>query len=218
QSFRAYIFNDSRGKQAYYSPDGKPVEKMFMKMPLKLGYLTSHFSWNRFHPILKRYRAHTGVDYASNYGAPILATADGVVTFAGWLGGYGKLVQVRHANGYTTFYGHASKLLVRPGQQVSQGSIIARVGSTGHSTGPHVHYEIRNRGKVINPESFNTVKGKPIQKDKRAQFLARASNYNNLIKFHDPNAAKEEEEIKRPALFTRLLVKSFKVLKKVLWV
>ncbi|MFH1428933.1 MAG: M23 family metallopeptidase, partial [Candidatus Margulisiibacteriota bacterium] len=121
QSFRAYMFTDGRGKQAYYSPDGKPVEKMFMKMPLKMGYLTSHFSWNRFHPILKRYRPHTGVDYASNYGAPILATADGVVTFTGWLGGYGKLVQVRHANGYTTFYGHASKILVRRGQQVSQG-------------------------------------------------------------------------------------------------
>ncbi|MFC1477839.1 M23 family metallopeptidase [Candidatus Margulisiibacteriota bacterium] len=216
-SYRAYMFTDHRGKQAYYSPDGKPVEKMFMKMPLKIGYLTSRFSWRRFHPILKRYRAHTGVDYASNYGAPILATADGVVTFAGWLGGYGKLVKVRHNNGYTTYYGHASRITVRRGQRVSQGSTIARVGSTGHSTGPHVHYEIRNRNRIVNPESFNTVKGKPIQKGKKPQFLARVNNYNNLISFHDPDA-KEEKEPESPALLTRLIAKSFKVLKKVLWV
>jgi len=218
KSYRAYQFYDHRGRKAYYSENGKPLEKMFLKMPLKFGYLSSRFSWRRYHPILKRYRAHTGTDYASRYGAPILSTADGVVIFAGWLGGYGKLVKVRHANRYVTYYGHASRLLVRKGQRVRQGQVIARVGSTGRSTGPHVHYEIRANEKIVNPERFNTVKGRPLTQKALSQFKVRMNNVNNLISYPPVYEEQEPQPVTGWMKLQSMIGKGFSFLRKVLWV
>jgi murein DD-endopeptidase MepM/ murein hydrolase activator NlpD len=103
-------------------------------------------------------------------GTPIMATANGRVTFAGWKGGYGKLIIVKHPNGYQTYYGHCSRLLKKPGQLVEQGEVIARVGSTGLSTGPHVHYEVRVNGKPINPINVKKSRGKPLNPERLAQF------------------------------------------------
>ena len=161
KTFSAFLFNDGIYEN-YYDENGKPMKKMFLRVPIKSGHITSSFSLRRFHPILKKYKRHTGIDYGSRTGTPIFATANGKVKFSGWIGGYGKLVIVVHPNGYETYYGHCSKLLVKPGKYVSQGEVIAKVGSTGHATGPHVHYEVRINRKPINPNSLKSSPGKPL--------------------------------------------------------
>jgi len=119
-------------------------------MPVAARGLTSGFGI-RQHPILGTLRAHNGVDLAATYGSPIVATANGVVGTAGWSGGYGLLVSLDHGSGLQTRYGHMSRVNVAPGQQVHKGDVIGYVGSTGMSTGPHLHYEIRINGQAINP-------------------------------------------------------------------
>jgi hypothetical protein len=168
--FQAVYFAPGNGRRGYYDLAGKPTEKMFLKSPLKFtGRITSLFGPRR-DPITHRHGHHTGVDFASYYGAPIVATADGRIAFAGWRGGYGRLLIVRHNNGYSTYYGHCSRLLARPGQPVAQGQTIALVGSTGHSTGPHCHYEIRVQSRATNPLAFNLPKRKPLKGEELAAF------------------------------------------------
>ncbi len=121
--------------------------------PVRSGYITSNYGM-RVHPIRRRVHFHTGVDFAAPYGAPVQAVADGVVTFSGWRGGYGKLVEIRHANGYSTRYGHNSNIDVAEGQQVRRGQTIAEVGATGTATGPHVHFEVLVNGEHTNPMAF----------------------------------------------------------------
>ncbi|MCD4741229.1 MAG: M23 family metallopeptidase [Desulfobacteraceae bacterium] len=161
KTFSAFLFNDGKYEN-YYDEKGRPVKKMFLRVPIKSGKITSSFSFRRFHPVLKKYRRHTGIDYGSRTGTPIFATANGKVRFSGWVGGYGKLVIVVHPNGYETYYGHCSKLLVKPGKFVSQGEVIAKVGSTGHATGPHVHYEVRINRKAVNPNTLKSSPGRPL--------------------------------------------------------
>jgi murein DD-endopeptidase MepM/ murein hydrolase activator NlpD len=164
KTFSAFLFNDGK-YDSYYDELGKPMRKMFLRVPIKSGHITSSFSLRRFHPVLKKYRRHTGIDYGSRTGTPIFATANGKVRFSGRMGGYGKLAIVVHPNGYETYYGHCSRLLVKPGQFVNQGEVIARVGSTGHATGPHVHYEVRINRKPVNPNLMKSSPGKPLAKE-----------------------------------------------------
>lgn len=119
-------------------------------MPVSARAMTSGFGM-RQHPILGTLRAHSGVDLAASYGSPIVATSDGVVNTANWAGGYGLLVALDHGGGLQTRYGHMSQLAVAPGQLVRKGEVIGYVGSTGRSTGPHLHYEIRVNGQAVNP-------------------------------------------------------------------
>ncbi|WP_166664670.1 M23 family metallopeptidase [Candidatus Thiosymbion oneisti] len=121
--------------------------------PVRSGYITSGFGY-RMHPILKKYHLHSGVDFAGKRGTPILATADGVVIFSGWESGYGRIVKIRHMNGLVTCYAHNQKNLVKKGDLVKKGQTIARLGSSGRSTGPHVHFEVRRYGKAINPMNY----------------------------------------------------------------
>ena len=161
-SFDAVYFEPQKDRPGYFALDGKPVEKMFLKTPLKFtSRITSYFGWRR-DPFTHRHDRHLGVDFAAYYGAPIVATSDGWITFTGWNGPYGRLVIVKHSNGYSTYYGHCSKILVRNGQKITQGQVIASVGSTGRSTGPHCHYEIRLRGSALNPLQFNQPKRNPL--------------------------------------------------------
>lgn len=157
KTYTAFRYNDGR-RVGFYDKNGSPLQKMFLRMPVKFGMMTSGFTFKRFHPVLKRSRRHDGIDYGARHGTPIHATADGYVTFSGWNGGYGKMVKLRHANGYSTGYAHCSNLLVRQGQYVKQGQTIAKIGSTGISTGPHVHYEVRVNNRAINPSSIKSTK------------------------------------------------------------
>ena len=118
------------------------------------GLLSSRFSGSRFHPILHKFTAHEGIDVHAQEGTPILAAADGVVKASGKNGGYGNRVVVDHGYGYSTLYGHASELLVKVGQRVSRGDVIAQVGSTGLATAPHLHYEVHVRGTPVNPMDY----------------------------------------------------------------
>lgn len=167
--FSAFYFENGR-EAGYYDENGVPLRKMFMRVPVKFGMCTSSFSARRFHPIAKKYKRHTGIDYSAAYGTPIFATASGSVEFAGWRGGYGKLVIIRHPNGYESYYGHCSRLLVKKGTYVKQGETIAEVGQTGDATGPHVHYEIRINGKPVNPGSLKTTKAPSLPSDQRLSF------------------------------------------------
>jgi murein DD-endopeptidase MepM/ murein hydrolase activator NlpD len=119
-------------------------------IPLASGRLTSRFGM-RFDPLAGGHRMHSGIDLAAAEGTPVTAPQDGVVSFSNWSGGYGLLVAVEHASGVQTRYGHLSRVTVRPGQQVRKGQVLGLVGSTGRSTGPHLHYEIRHRGRAIDP-------------------------------------------------------------------
>jgi murein DD-endopeptidase MepM/ murein hydrolase activator NlpD len=117
------------------------------------GEITSSFGW-RLHPILGYERFHTGIDFGADYGTTIYAADNGTILFAGWYGGYGNAVIIDHGNGITTLYGHSSELLVSEGQAVKRGEAIATVGSTGLSTGPHLHFEVRQNGEPIDPMGF----------------------------------------------------------------
>jgi murein DD-endopeptidase MepM/ murein hydrolase activator NlpD len=169
KTFSAFFFNDGQF-DGYYDETGQPLKKMFLRIPVKFGKMTSQYSIRRFHPVSKRYKAHTGIDYGAPTGTPIFATANGLVTFAGWKGGYGKLIIVKHPNGYQTYYGHCSRLLKKPGQLVEQGEVVARVGQTGVATGPHVHYEVRVNGTPMNPNKVKKSRGKPLDPDLMAAF------------------------------------------------
>ncbi len=169
KKFSAFYFDDGR-QAGYYDENGVPLRKMFLRVPVKFGLRTSSYSIRRFHPISKKYKRHTGIDYSAASGTPIFATAGGTVEFAGWRGGYGRIVVIRHPNGYKTYYAHCSRLLVKKGTYVEQGQTIARVGRTGQATGPHVHYEIRINGKPVNPNSIKSTKGDRLPSDQRARF------------------------------------------------
>jgi len=121
--------------------------------PIRSGYITSRFGY-RIHPILNKPHLHSGIDFAAKPGEPILATADGAVVFSGQKPGYGYVVEIRHMDGLETCYAHNRENLVEEGELVKKGQIIARLGSTGRSTGPHVHYEVRKHGKAVNPISY----------------------------------------------------------------
>lgn len=120
-------------------------------MPLRHIRITSHFAYRRWHPILKRYRPHHGTDFGARRGTPILAVNRGKVIFSGWMGGYGKVVKIKHSGGYVSLYAHQSRLRVKRGQYVKKGQIIGYVGNTGRSTGPHLHFGLMKNGRWINP-------------------------------------------------------------------
>ncbi|MGM0417545.1 MAG: peptidoglycan DD-metalloendopeptidase family protein, partial [Thermodesulfobacteriota bacterium] len=162
KTFSAFYFEDGKHGD-YYDAEGVPLRKMFLKVPVKFAVKTSSFSVRRFHPVLKKYKAHTGIDYGASRGTPIMATGDGKVIFSGWQGGYGKLVIIKHPNNYKTYYGHCSALTVKKGDYVSQGDQVAKVGETGRTTGPHVHYEVRINNKPVDPNTVKAAKGKPVQ-------------------------------------------------------
>ena len=151
----AVRYAPTEGEDAYYNASGRSLGRMFVLKPLGVNRITSHFNRQRFHPVLKKQRPHLGTDYGAPTGTLVWTTARGEVAYAGWKGGYGKLVEIVHPNGYRTRYAHLSKILVRKGQLVQQKEIIGKVGATGLATGPHLHYEIIKDGHHINPEHIN---------------------------------------------------------------
>lgn len=138
-------------KGDYYTPEGKGLTPALLPTPAPGAVITSHFSSYRIHPVFGVGRPHTGVDYAAPTGTPVQTIADGVVTFAGWQNGYGNAIEIQHGGKQTTFYAHLSSIGVRVGEKVEQGVEIGKIGSTGWSTGPHLHFETRNNGVAEDP-------------------------------------------------------------------
>ncbi len=155
-------FAPSGERTEFFYPDGMSVRALLMKTPVDGARQTSGFGF-RLHPILGYSRLHQGVDFASPSGTPIQAAGAGVVTFAGWHGGHGKTVKIQHQNGLQTLYGHMSAINVSVGQRVAQGQNIGAVGSTGLSTGPHLHYEIHLAGRPVNPNDAKLPTGRKLQ-------------------------------------------------------
>jgi len=163
-------FDDAAGRRDYYDAAGRSVKKMFLRAPLDFTRVTSGYSHARFHPVLGGYRPHLAVDYGAPTGTPVRAVADGIVTQAGWNGGYGFSIMLRHARGYETMYNHLSKVDVRRGDRVRQRQVIGRVGSTGLSTGPHLDYRVRKGGVFVNPLGEKFIPGSPVPAHRRETF------------------------------------------------
>lgn len=160
-------------ERAYYAPDGTSLERQFLRAPLKYRYISSRFTNRRYHPILRIYRPHHGIDYAAPTGTPISAVGDGVVIFKGWKGGYGRFVEIRHgSSGYVSEYGHMSRFMrgVGVGTHVRQGQIIGYVGSTGLSTGPHLHFGFERYGKWVNFLAIKPSSRRHLSKKEMARF------------------------------------------------
>jgi len=152
------------GREGFYDASGVSLRRAFLAAPVEFRRISSRFSTSRFHPILHTYRMHAGTDYAASAGTPVMAAGDGTVTHAGWSGGYGILVEIRHRNGITTRYGHLRALArgVAPGARLSQGETLGYVGSTGLATAAHLHYEFRVNGAPQDPRRVRIEEGPPI--------------------------------------------------------
>ena len=148
----AIQFINSKGDEGYFDENGKSVKSAFLKAPLQFKRISSYFTKKRFHPILKYYRAHEGIDYAAPIGTPVSAVGDGIVRKSQYSGGYGNLVIIKHSNGYETYYGHLSKYGkgIKKGVRVKQGQVIGYVGATGLATGPHLDFRIKKNGTFFN--------------------------------------------------------------------
>ena len=167
----AFYFEDDGGVRGFYDGQGRSLRRAFLRTPLEFRRISSRFG-GRYHPILKSWRSHQGTDYAAGYGTPVRATADGIVTKAGRDGGYGNLVEVRHVNGIRTRYGHLSGFArgIHVGARVKQRAWVGYVGSTGLSTGPHLHYEFLVNGRPTNPLRRDAGPVQQIPKGLRAAF------------------------------------------------
>lgn len=171
----------------FFNRKGESIIKTLLLTPVDGARISSGFSLNRRHPILGYTRAHKGIDFAAPIGTPIQASGDGAIVYAGWKGGYGKLVSIRHNSEYTTNYGHLSKIKsnVRIGTRVRQKDIIGYVGMTGIATGPHLHYEVKRNGKHINPKSVKTQAKKKMGREKMEKFQETISNVDHYL--HEAN-------------------------------
>lgn len=163
----------------YFDPKGRSAKSMLMKTPIDGARITSRYGM-RLHPILGYSRMHQGIDFGAPMGTPVMAAGSGTVVGAGWKGGYGKYVLVRHGSGYETAYGHLSRITVKKGAHVRQGQTIAFVGMTGTATGPHLHYEIRINHAQVNPLRVKVATGRQLQGKELKTFLAARASTDQL--------------------------------------
>ena len=173
--------HEGRDGAGYYDAEGRPLRRAFLRSPLRFTRISSRFSRSRLHPVLHVRRPHLGVDYAAPRGTLVSATGDGRVIAAGWDGGYGRAVRIRHANGYETLYGHLSRIEVRRGQRVSQGARIGTVGSTGLATGPHLDYRMRRDGRFVDPLRLRSAPAAPVPAGERAAFDDAVRRWSALL-------------------------------------
>lgn len=177
RTYEAVRYQGADGATRYYTPDGRSMEKAFLRAPLEFTRVSSVFSAARFHPILNRIRAHQGTDYAAPIGTPVHAAGAGHISFRGWAGGYGNEVQIDHGGGIVTLYGHLSRFAPQThlGAHVAQGDTIAYVGMTGLATGPHLHYEYRINGRFQDPQKVKLSDATPIDATLRPAFLQQSA-------------------------------------------
>ena len=170
QSNTLYFF-DKKGDEGHYDLNGKSAKKALMKTPINGARLSSPYGMRK-HPIDGFNKMHRGTDFAAPMGTPIMASGDGIITKASWCGGGGNCVKIKHNSSYSTVYAHMSKfsILAKIGNRVKQGQIIGYVGSTGKSTGPHLHYEVIFNGKKINSQTLKLPSGKILKGNLREEF------------------------------------------------
>jgi murein DD-endopeptidase MepM/ murein hydrolase activator NlpD len=175
---QAVLYRSPGGRKGHYDPSGKSVRKAFLKSPLNYRRISSRFSYSRFHPIFRRYQPHLGVDYAAPRGTPVVASGDGVVSYAGWKRGFGKIVEIRHPNGFVTSYGHLSRFArgITRGKVVKQKDLIGYVGNTGASTGPHLDYRVKADGRFVNPLRMVAPPTDPVRKEYLEDFRKHCDN------------------------------------------
>jgi murein DD-endopeptidase MepM/ murein hydrolase activator NlpD len=190
KKYQALLFHDDQGQPAYYTADGKSLQRAFLRSPLKFAApVTSHFSKERFHPILKIYRPHLGTDYGAPIGTPVQTIASGRVEFAGRKGGDGNMVKIAHANGYETMYMHLSRILVRVGDHVQIGKTIGLVGMTGLATGPHLDFRISRNGQFLNFETLHLPPSEPVSKKDWNEFAARREEWLPMLEHREQMSA-----------------------------
>lgn len=189
EEHKAARFELPDGRVDYFDPEGNSLRRAFNRYPVDVVRISSSFNPNRMHPILKTRRPHTGTDFAARTGTPIKTTGNGTITYRGWKGGYGRVIYIRHNEKYTTIYGHMSAFDkdFGKGSRVERGDVIGYVGSSGRSTGPHVHYEYRVNGVPKNPEKVDLPQAESVPKQylsdfkaESSQLLARLDNYSSV--------------------------------------
>ncbi|MBI4991968.1 MAG: peptidoglycan DD-metalloendopeptidase family protein [Candidatus Harrisonbacteria bacterium] len=183
ESFRGFYFTGAETKEGYYDKEGNSLQKVFLKAPLQYKYISSGYSYKRFNPILKTFTRHRGIDYAAPQGTPAVSVGDGTVVQAGWNGYYGISIKVRHNETYSTVYGHFMSLAkgIRVGTKVKQGQVVGYVGSTGLSTGPHLHYEMHKFGSLINPFTEKVPAGEPVKEADQPAFQEVLNKYQSEL-------------------------------------
>jgi murein DD-endopeptidase MepM/ murein hydrolase activator NlpD len=199
QAYPAIWFDDDADAAGYYDLEARPLRNGFSKYPVDYRRITSSFNPRRYHPVLGVYRAHQGTDFGGGTGTPVKVTANGTVTFAGTNGGYGRMIEVRHINGYTTRYAHLSRFAkdIRVGARVTQKDVIGYIGATGLATAPHLHYELRKNGRAVNAMKEKLPEAPKLPGGLREQFLALAPDRSSLLErvsatgqYADTNPAK----------------------------
>jgi len=168
----AIYFEDPEGHRGYFTEEGKSLRKQFLRSPLSYRRISSYFSYRRFHPILKVYRPHPGIDYAAPIGTPVRSIGDGRVVYCGWKRGFGRFIKIKHPRGYYTTYGHLRRYAkgIRTGAKVHQGQVIGYVGSSGLSTGPHLDFRIIKNGRYINFLRLKLPSVKSVKKEYLEEF------------------------------------------------
>lgn len=179
-----YIYLNSDGR--YYDEKGIEAEGFMLNRPVRNARVSSGFTLRRFHPVLKKYRAHLGVDYAARPGTPIMAAGSGRVIFAGYTRGYGKLIKIQHSDGYMTLYAHqrAFRRGIKRGKYVKKGQVIGYVGSTGLSTGPHLHFGLYKNGHARNPARVIRIATNKLKGKKLKAFNALREEYEKVVELH----------------------------------
>ena len=181
------FFDNNQGKQ-YFNENGDNVKKAFLRAPLDFAYISSHFNPNRLHPILHKIKAHNGVDYAASRNTPVKASGDGVISFVGVKGGYGRTIEIKHGGNIKTLYAHLEKYnsISKVGSKVKQGEIIAYVGDSGRATGPHLHFEFWQGKTRTDPVKVKLPSAKPLNKNQLNEFnklletnLQKLNQYNS---------------------------------------
>lgn len=172
KTYEAYRFKDSKGHMSYFDEKGRSLKTAFLKAPLNFTRVSSSYSLRRMHPVFHKVRPHLGVDYAAPTGTPVRALGSGVVSFKGWKGGYGNTLIIRHPNGVETQYAHLSRFArnIGKGVRVDQGRVVAYVGSTGISTGPHLDFRVKKNGKFVNPNTLSGARSHPVTKSEMPKF------------------------------------------------
>ena len=188
REIKLYRYKDSKNNIGYFTPDGKSIEKALMKTPINGARLSSGFGFRK-HPILGYNKLHQGTDFAARRGTPVMASGSGTVERASWFGAYGKYVRIRHNSTYKTAYAHLSKFgrNIKAGKKVRQGQIIGYVGSTGRSTGPHLHYEVLVNNKRINSQRLKLPSGKKLSKNEMGNFNLEKQRIDQLAEISRTN-------------------------------